>query len=213
MNYTPVPYPDFTPAVLTAKAGQRQLWRVLNASADTILDLALEYDGVPQPLAIVGLDGVPTGSQDGTSRGKIVRRKHVLLPPASRAEFIITAPSHDVRSAILKTRNVETGPDGDNDPDRPLVKIQLSFDASPMSVMPDAVAGAEPVVARFANLAECKPVAHPKLYFSEVLSDPSDPNSPTNFFITVDGQKPVLFSPDNPPCYRNDARRRRRLDN
>ena len=53
MNYTPVPYPDFTPAVLTAKAGQRQLWRVLNASADTILDLALEYDGVPQPLAIV----------------------------------------------------------------------------------------------------------------------------------------------------------------
>jgi len=38
------------------------------------------------------------------------------------------------------------------------------------------------------------------LYFSEVISDPNDPNSPTNFFITVDGQTPTLFSPDNPPA-------------
>jgi FtsP/CotA-like multicopper oxidase with cupredoxin domain len=54
--------------------------------------------------------------------------------------------------------------------------------------------------ARFARLSECQPTAHRKLYFSEVLSDPSDPNSPTNFYITVDGQTPVLFSPDNPPA-------------
>jgi FtsP/CotA-like multicopper oxidase with cupredoxin domain len=39
-----------------------------------------------------------------------------------------------------------------------------------------------------------------KLYFSEVLSDPSNPDSPTNFFITVDGQTPVLFNPNNPPA-------------
>ena len=45
-----------------------------------------------------------------------------------------------------------------------------------------------------------RPTAHRKLYFSEVLSDPSDPNSPTNFFITVDGQTPVLFDPSNPPA-------------
>ena len=35
---------------------------------------------------------------------------------------------------------------------------------------------------------------------SEVLSDPSDPNSPTNFFITVEGQTPALFDPNNPPA-------------
>jgi len=46
----------------------------------------------------------------------------------------------------------------------------------------------------------CKPTAHRKLYFSEVLSDPNDPNSPTNFYITVDGQAPTLFNPDNPPA-------------
>jgi FtsP/CotA-like multicopper oxidase with cupredoxin domain len=43
------------------------------------------------------------------------------------------------------------------------------------------------------------PTTHRKLYFSEVLSDPSDPNSPTNFYITVDGATPVLFDPSNPP--------------
>jgi FtsP/CotA-like multicopper oxidase with cupredoxin domain len=38
------------------------------------------------------------------------------------------------------------------------------------------------------------------LYFSEVLSDPNNPASPTNFFITVDGATPVLFDPNNPPA-------------
>ena len=52
------------------KPGEKQFWRVLNASADTIIDLQLQYDGTPQPLEVVALDGVPTGSQDGTSRGK-----------------------------------------------------------------------------------------------------------------------------------------------
>jgi hypothetical protein len=32
------------------------------------------------------------------------------------------------------------------------------------------------------------------LYFSSILADPTDPNSDTIFFITVDGQKPQAFS-------------------
>jgi len=39
-----------------------------------------------------------------------------------------------------------------------------------------------------------------KIYFSEVVSDPSDPESPTDFFITVDGATPTLFNPNNPPA-------------
>jgi FtsP/CotA-like multicopper oxidase with cupredoxin domain len=53
---------------------------------------------------------------------------------------------------------------------------------------------------RFEGLAAARPVKQRKLYFSEVLSDPTDPNSPTNFFITVDGATPTLFDPDNPPA-------------
>jgi FtsP/CotA-like multicopper oxidase with cupredoxin domain len=34
-----------------------------------------------------------------------------------------------------------------------------------------------------------------KLYFSETLSDPNDPNSATTFYLTVDGQTPKPFDP------------------
>ena len=39
LNYVPVPSPAFTPAVIQMKPGEKQLWRVLNAAADTIVDL------------------------------------------------------------------------------------------------------------------------------------------------------------------------------
>ncbi len=37
----------------------------LKLQRDSILDLQVQFDGVPQNLQIVALDGVPTGSQDG----------------------------------------------------------------------------------------------------------------------------------------------------
>ena len=161
--------------------------------------MELNYDDVAQPLQVVGLDGVPTGSQDGTKRGKTLTENHILIPPAGRAEFVVTAPSLHVNTAIFVTRNIDTGPDGDNDPDRTLIAIEASAHASASSsVVPKA--SANPPAARFTGLAECRPTASRKLYFSEVLSDPNDPNSPTNFYITVDGPIPVLFDPSNPPA-------------
>jgi FtsP/CotA-like multicopper oxidase with cupredoxin domain len=137
VNYTPVSYPNFTPAILRMRPEEQQLWRVLNSGADTILDLVLAYDGVSQPLEIVGLDGVPTGSQDGLFRGRSVERKHVLIPPAGRAEFIVTAPSSAVERAVLKTRNIDTGPDGDDDPTRPLIRIETDVKALRPPMMPE----------------------------------------------------------------------------
>jgi FtsP/CotA-like multicopper oxidase with cupredoxin domain len=199
LNYIPVPYPNFTPAVVAMKPQQKELWRVLNASADTIIDLQLQYDNVAQPLTVVALDGVPTGSQDGLRLGGSVVTKDILLPPASRAEFIVTGPSLRVKSAVLSTLNIDTGPDGDNDPTRPILAIKASNGAAepPLRI---ANTSSLPPSERFFGLANMAPTAHRKLYFSEVLSDPSDPNSPTNFFITVDGQTPVLFDPSNPPA-------------
>ena len=108
------------------KPYEKQFWRVVNASADTILDLQLQYDGHVQPLEVIALDGVPTSSQDGTSRGKSLTKTDILLPPAGRAEFIVTGPPPSVRSAKLLTLNIDTGPDGDYDPQRPLVSIATS---------------------------------------------------------------------------------------
>jgi len=53
---------------------------------------------------------------------------------------------------------------------------------------------------RFEGLASAKVTATRKLFFSEAPIDPTDPESGTNFFITVDGQTPVLFDPNNPPA-------------
>ena len=189
LNYIPVPYPSFTPAVLPMKPLEKQFWRVLNASADTIIDLQLRYDHVTQPLTVVALDGVPTGSQDGLRLGEAVVTKDILVPPASRAEFIVTGPSLKVKSAVLSTLNIDTGPDGDNDPLRPILAIKASNSAAepPLRI---ANTSSLPPSERFFGLSDMMPTAHRKLYFSEVLSDPSDPNSPTNFYITVDGQTP-----------------------
>jgi FtsP/CotA-like multicopper oxidase with cupredoxin domain len=44
LNFVPVPFPDYPPALITIKPGERQLWRVLNASAITYLSLQLLFD-------------------------------------------------------------------------------------------------------------------------------------------------------------------------
>jgi FtsP/CotA-like multicopper oxidase with cupredoxin domain len=199
LNYIPIAYPALTPSVIALNPGETQLWRVLNACADTIIDLQLQYDGQPQVLKVVGLDGVPTGSQDGTRRGQIIEKTHILLAPAARAEFLVTGPALGVRTAGLVTLGVDTGPLGDNDPTRTLAAIDVRTKAPvPVSTVP-AVSG--PVtVQRFEGLVLHPPTDQRTLYFSEVVSDPANPLSPTNFYITVDGATPVLFNADNPPA-------------
>src|SRR3984885_8428152 len=63
LNYVPIAYPALTPAVIKMAPEKKQFWRVANASADTILDLQVIYDGKPQSISLVALDGVPVGSQ------------------------------------------------------------------------------------------------------------------------------------------------------
>ena len=53
-------------------------------------------------------------------------------------------------------------------------------------------------VTRFADLANATPVAQRTFQFSEVLQDPSNPNSPTTFFITLAGQTPTAYYAGEP---------------
>ena len=203
LNYVPIPYvstptPGFVPSVIQMQTGGKEFWRVSNSSADTILDLQLLYDNVAQPLTLVALDGVPIGSQDGTVPGQTLTQTDILIPPAGRAEFIVTAPSAAVKSAIFQTLNINTGPDGDNDPTRPLAVIHTSSARPPLPTT--EVASGTVSGPLFANLATATPTASRTLYFSEVLADPNNPAGPTNFFITVQGATPTLFDPNNPPA-------------
>jgi FtsP/CotA-like multicopper oxidase with cupredoxin domain len=204
LNYVPIAYPDEIPAVIDVKPGRREFWRVVNASADSVLDLVVNYDGVEQPLEVVGLDGVPTGSQDGTGHGKPVYMKRILLPTAGRAEFIVTTPASGFKHAVFESRRVNTGPGGDNDPPRTLAMFAHGGHGDvveALRTMPAPIAGPTPPPL-FAHLDDAQVDTRRKLYFSEKPQFPgkSRAESRINFYITVDGAKPILFNSENPPA-------------
>ena len=78
--------------------GEKQFLRVSNSSSDTILDLQYVFDGVPQTIHIVAIDGVAVNSQDGIQPGTKIPVTHFTLPPAARVEFIVSAPPASVRA-------------------------------------------------------------------------------------------------------------------
>jgi len=192
LNFVPVPYPDYRPARIEIKPAERQLWRVLNASAITYLNLQIILNGTPQGFGVVALDGVPI-RLNGSGGNGIVWQNHLGLPPGGRAEFIFTGPPAGVQETLL-TRSVNTGAGGENDPVRPLAAIVAATQARDLTSR--LLASSEPLAHPTVPwLGTVKPARTRKLYFSEVLQDPKDPSSPTTFYITVDGATPIPFSP------------------
>jgi len=190
INYVPVPYPDYPPAVIEMRPGEKQLWRVLNASAITYLNLQVLFNRAPQPLGLVALDGVP--KRHSQSQGdEIDWQTHLGVPPGARVEFVVSGPP-DGETGLLVTRTVDTGPGGENDPNRMLAKIVASPNAaeprSQLKSAPDPLAPSDD-----AWLGDVRPVRVRRLYFSEKLVDPNDPTSAVEFYLTVDGQEPKMF--------------------
>ncbi|HEY3639369.1 MAG TPA: multicopper oxidase domain-containing protein [Rhizomicrobium sp.] len=203
LNFVPVPYPSYTPGVIQMKAGAQEFWRVVNASADTVMDLQLLYDGQAQPVQIAVLDGVPTGSQDGHHQGSLITQTDVLIPPAGRAEFIVTGPSSSVKRAVFMTNRIDTGPLGDIDTRRPLAQIQLTNDPKkiPKPILPIAknIAGN-----RFTGVDDSMVTAHRSIYFQESVGTGTTRHRPPGagglFYVTVKGQQNEIYSPDEPPA-------------
>jgi FtsP/CotA-like multicopper oxidase with cupredoxin domain len=190
INYVPVPYPDYPPATIEMKPGEKQLWRVLNASAITYLNLSVLFNRVPQSLGLVAMDGVPMNLNDSL-KDSVDPQNHIGLPPGARVEFIVNGPAEGV-TGLLVTRTVDTGPGGENDTNRMLAKIVASpnapesrtkLESSPQPLAPSSEAW----------LGSVAPVLVRHLYFSEKLTDPNDPTSAVEFYLTVDGQEPRMF--------------------
>ncbi|MGB0006037.1 MAG: multicopper oxidase domain-containing protein [Candidatus Sulfotelmatobacter sp.] len=192
INFVPVPYPDYHPAIIEMKPDEQQLWRVVNASGITYLNLEVLFGRTPQPLGLVAIDGVPLNA-NGLPLDFVDTQTHLGVPPGARVEFIVKGPPAGV-SALLVTKTVNTGPSGENDPNRALATITVSKDAlEPSSVLP---ATPQPLPAsQLPWLGSVAPVRVRRLYFSEKLLDPNNPNSATEFYITVDGQTPAQFDP------------------
>jgi hypothetical protein len=129
---------------------------------------------VPQPLNIVALDGVPVG----TPAVGAARPTHLVLPSARRADIIVRGPSASVLDAQLATLAADTGPAGDLDPARPLVRILPRDNATlPVWRMPIPAVPARPLglpAPRAARLWGAAVNATRRLFFSQDVEDPGD---------------------------------------
>jgi FtsP/CotA-like multicopper oxidase with cupredoxin domain len=194
INFVPVPYPDYPTAVIRIKPSERQLWRVLNASAITYLNLSVLFKKAPQQLGIVAIDGVPL-NENGNAENSIEWRDRVGVPPGSRVEFIVSGPPLGV-TGLLVTRTVDTGSGGENDPNRAISTIVAAADApEPRSTLNPKPEPLPPPTLPW--LGNVPPVRVRKLYFSEKLEDPQNPLSATTFYLTVEGQTPAAFDPNS----------------
>ena len=116
---------------------------------------------------------------------------HLGLPPGARAEFIVTGPPEGI-TGLLVTRSVDTGPGGENDPNRALATIVASKTApEPRSRLEDSPQPLAPNNEEW--LGNIAPVRVRHLYFSEKLAVPDDPTSAVEFYLTVDGEEPKMF--------------------
>ena len=114
--------------------GERQFWRIANASADRYVDLELEGES----FEIVAMDGEPIAQHDPDHGSRVARR--VLLPPAGRLEAIVTGQASDPGRLI--SHCVDTGPAGDPNPGMVLADVVVrgagsAAKISKSSVKPD----------------------------------------------------------------------------
>jgi FtsP/CotA-like multicopper oxidase with cupredoxin domain len=171
------------------KPGEKQFWRVANATIQDFMPLQVQFNGVAQKLQLIALDGYPL------AKPRMVDT--ILLPPAGRAEFVVQAPATQVDAEFLSNA-YSTGPTGNPDLFQVLAKIDVSKSADETEeTAPQAPVPTKPTGAiKFADLSKQKPNTLRKLYFSEEFGGT---NGPIQFYITVDGQKQKVFEANEKP--------------
>jgi FtsP/CotA-like multicopper oxidase with cupredoxin domain len=187
LNYQPAIYPSATAPIIRMKPGAKEFWRVANASSQAFLALQVWFGTKPQQLQVVELDGIPVK--------ETIQTTTIQIPPAGRAEFIMQGPAAG-QAASFQHINFNTGPIGNPNPAQELAVIEARADAQEPPALPAASAPAS-TPPRFAGLDTATVTASRKIYFAEATNGS---NGPTEFFITVDGQKPKVFSMSDPPA-------------
>jgi len=170
---------DVRPRIAIAP-GERQFWRIVNASPDLYADLQVDTG----KLEIVALDGMPLSFHDPKRRAE--PKDHLLVPPAGRVEAIVTGPTSGAK-ASLRTGCFDTGPDGD---------------PNPAMVLADMVAAPRPTLGNHAGSAG-QPAPVYKPLPPKLLARIE--NSPSDFVVTftedkkgfyINGKK---YGPSDPP--------------
>ena len=105
-----------TDPVITMAPGEQQFFRVVNATGHKTLKLAVDHE----TLELVAIDGFALDTNPKNPPTETV--PYVIVPPAARAEFVVTGPSSG--STRFRTQCYDSGPGGDRDPNLELAKIE-----------------------------------------------------------------------------------------
>jgi FtsP/CotA-like multicopper oxidase with cupredoxin domain len=143
------------PAIPIAN-GARQLFRVVNAAAGRVLDLTIDNEDI----GIVALDGYALNAYPGSPAIAWVR--HVVVPPAGRAEFVATGQAGPT---TLRSRCYDSGAAGDRDPEAVLATLQ-SVDEAPAAASTEPADLAAPPAGAIADTSG-PVVAHRTIRLSE----------------------------------------------
>jgi FtsP/CotA-like multicopper oxidase with cupredoxin domain len=191
LNFVPVSYPDYPPAILRVAPQQRERWRILNASSLTYLDLQLLFGDRIQAVGVIGVDGVPLNFER-PGQDALRWQSHAQLPPGSRIDIVVRTPAVGERASLV-TRRVDTGPLGENDPTRPLARVIAELPSSRSAPVATREAPRHVPTRRWLGSAE--PVRVRRLYFSEAPPEPGDASGRGEFYITPEGETPSVFDP------------------
>ena len=140
-------------------AGEQQFFRVVNASADRYFDVSVPGE----QLALVAQDGYPIDTLPGNPH--VLNVAHVLIPPAGRAEFIVTGKQG---GTTLQSACVDSGPDGDPDPAVTLAQLEPDGASSSTIVKAEIRPLKKPSqLSRYIGEAPPPPSAQRQIVFSE----------------------------------------------
>ena len=190
LNYQISFFPNGPAPFINMKPGERQFWRVANASLQDFMPIQVLINSKPERLELIALDAYPLP--------KVRNVETILIPPAGRAEFIVTGPpAGGFGEFVVGPYN--TGPTGNPDLSALLAQINPTG-GDAQAAQPPALAEPSaqiPAKLKWSDLDNVKVTAERKLYFSEEFGGT---NGPIQFYVTVDGQQPKVFEADEKPA-------------
>jgi FtsP/CotA-like multicopper oxidase with cupredoxin domain len=189
--------PAGTVPEIGVSAGREELWRLVNAAANTYVRLHLtdiDNSGIARsiPITVVGLDGMPFADKMGRPETQ-TSTDPIIVPPGGRIEFNVKLDVPPAQHRIvLRTEPVETGCAGDLMPARDLVAVRVNVTPS------DALRGQRSVLPRTVHQhvddgsSENAIVRRRTFAFTEYQRAKS---SKTDFYITEVSRPDAIIEP------------------
>jgi FtsP/CotA-like multicopper oxidase with cupredoxin domain len=182
---------------ISLAAHREELWRLVNAAADTYIRLQLadiDGSGVVRnvPIEVVGLDGVSFADKTGRPNAQMSTGP-IMVPSGGRIEFNVRLdPPAAQHRVVLRTEAVDAGCAGDLMPARDLVAVRVDAPPSGESRGQGSVPPRTTRQAVDDMLSGNAPVRQRTFAFTEYQRAK---NSKTDFYITEVSRPGVTIEP------------------